>query len=125
MLVDGKSSIGLVNHQKILATIGGTAILADDFLAMSKLQGRDFIKPHRVIYIYHNQIDQTADTGNEDKTFQAVRTTIEELGNLVSRIINNLNGTTFLSLRIMASFTRKACPPRLTRTRSRTSQREL
>ncbi|GHD99782.1 hypothetical protein U879_06030 [Defluviimonas sp. 20V17] len=96
VLVDGKSSVGLVNRQKILTTVGGTAILADDFMAMSKLEGREFIKPHRVIYIYYNQIDQTADTGNEDKTFQAVRTTIDELGNLVSRIINNLNGNYIL-----------------------------
>lgn len=92
VLVDGKSSSGLANRQKLLAAVEGTAILADDFMAMSKIDGREFIKPYRVIYIYHNQIDQTADTGNEEKTFQSVRTTIDELGNLVSRIINNLNG---------------------------------
>lgn len=90
--VDGKASSGLANRKKILAAVDGTAISADDFMAMSKIEGREFIKPYRVIYIYHNQIDQTADMGNEEKTFQAVRTTIDEIGNLVSRIINNLNG---------------------------------
>ena len=54
-------------------------------MAMNKLDGREFIKPYRVVYIYHDQIDKTADRGNEDKTFSAVRTSIEELGNLVSR----------------------------------------
>jgi ATP-dependent Lon protease len=38
-----------------------------------------------VIYVYHNQIDQTADTGNEEKTFAAVRTTIDEINALVRR----------------------------------------
>jgi uncharacterized protein (TIGR02687 family) len=92
VLVEGKSSSGLANRQKVLEKVDGTAIPAAKFMAMSKLEGREFIKPYRVIYIYHDQIDQTADRGNEEKTFQAVRTSIEELGNLVSRIINNLNG---------------------------------
>ena len=92
VLVDGKSSSGIANRRKHLEKVDGTAIPADKFMAMSKLEGREFIKPYRVIYIYHDQIDKTADQGNEEKTFQAVRTSIDELGNLVSRIINNLNG---------------------------------
>lgn len=92
VLIDGQPTAGLSNRQKILAKVQGTAIKADDFMAMSKLDGREFIKPYRVIYIYHNQIDQTADTGNEEKTFSAVRTSINEIGNLVARVINNLNG---------------------------------
>ena len=90
--VDGKSSSGIANRQKILDTVKGVAVKADDFMAMKKDEGRDFIKPYQVVYIYHNQIDQTADTGNEEKTFDAVRTTIDEIGNLVTKIINNLNG---------------------------------
>jgi uncharacterized protein (TIGR02687 family) len=93
VMVDGKSSSGIANRQKILDSVNGVAVKADDFMAMKKDEGRDFIKPYQVIYIYHNQIDQTADTGNEEKTFDAVRTTIDEVGNLISKIINNLNGT--------------------------------
>jgi len=92
VLIDGCSSSGLVNRQKILDSVKGVAVKADKFMAMNKADGREFIKPYRVVYIYHNQIDQTADTGNEEKTFNAVRTTIDELENLVSRIINNFNG---------------------------------
>ena len=92
VLVDGSSSSGIVNRQKILDGVNGIAMKADDFMAMKKLEGREFVKPYRVVYIYHNQIDQTADTGNEEKTFNAVRATIDELANLVSRIVNNLNG---------------------------------
>lgn len=92
VLVDGKSSSGIVNRTKILEKFDGTAVHADRFMAMSKVEAREFIKPYRVIYIYHDQIDKTADRGNEEKTFQATRSCIEELGNLVSRIINSLNG---------------------------------
>lgn len=92
VMADDMPTSGLANRQKILAKAEGTAIKADDFMAMSKTVGREFIKPYRVIYIYHNQIDQTADTGNEEKTFAAVRNTIAELGNIVARIVNTLNG---------------------------------
>ncbi|RWI14536.1 MAG: BREX-1 system phosphatase PglZ type A [Mesorhizobium sp.] len=92
VLVDGLPTAGTAARQKILDRVGGVAVKADDFMAMNKQDGREFIKPYRVVYIYHNQIDQTADTGNEEKTFAAVRTTIDELGSLVSRIVNNLNG---------------------------------
>lgn len=92
VLVDGKSSSGIANRQKILDSVKGVAVKADDFMAMKKDEGREFIKPYQVVYIYHNQIDQTADTGNEEKAFNAVRTTIDEIGSMVTKIINNLNG---------------------------------
>lgn len=92
VLIDGRPTSGLVNRQKILDSVDGIAVDAEKFLAMNKLDGREFIKPYRVVYIYHDQIDKTADRGNEDKTFSAVRTSIDELGSLVSRIVNNLNG---------------------------------
>jgi len=91
VMADSMPTSGLANRQKILAKVNGTAIKADDFMAMSKSDGRAFIKPYRVIYIYHNQIDQTADTGNEEKTFAAVRDTIDEVGNIVARLVNSLN----------------------------------
>ncbi len=62
--------------------------------AMSKDKGREFVKPHRVIYIYHDQIDAVGDKAvSENKTFEAVITTIDELTALVGLIINSLNGT--------------------------------
>lgn len=92
VMADNMPTSGFANRQKILAKVDGMAIKSDEFMAMSKTVGREFIKPYRVIYIYHNQIDQTADTGNEEKTFAAVRNTIAELGNIVARIVNTLNG---------------------------------
>lgn len=91
--VDGKSSSGLENRSKILAARGGVAIKAGDLMEMSKEDGRSFLRDKSVVYVYHNHIDQTADAGDEDKTFVAVRTTIDYLAGVVKRIVNSLNGT--------------------------------
>lgn len=47
-----------------------------------------------MVYIYHDRIDSTGDTASsEDKTFEAVRRTIQEIDALIRNIINNLKGT--------------------------------
>jgi uncharacterized protein (TIGR02687 family) len=83
--LDGRPTAGLEARKKQLESVSGVAIKAADLMEMKKEDGKAFFKPFRVIYIYHNQIDQTADTGNEDKTFDAVRTTIDEIDALVRR----------------------------------------
>lgn len=83
--VDGKSANGLEPRKKQLGSVNGIAIKAAELMEMKKEDGVAFFKPYRVIYVYHDQIDQTADKGNEEKTFVAVRTTINELASLVRR----------------------------------------
>lgn len=85
VLLDGRPTAGLEARKKLLEAVGGVAIKAADLMEMKKDDGKAFFKPYRVIYVYHNQIDQTADTGNEEKTFAAVRTTIDEIIALVRR----------------------------------------
>lgn len=92
ILVDGKPSSGLDNRAKILAAHSGVAVKAEDLMAMRKDAGRAFLEGKKVVYVYHNIIDQTADGGNEDGTFTAVRKTINDLGALVKHIVNSLNG---------------------------------
>ncbi|MEA1966965.1 MAG: BREX-1 system phosphatase PglZ type A, partial [Thermodesulfobacteriota bacterium] len=93
-LLDGHLSSSFDQRAAILKIYKGTAIKASDLSAMSKDKGREFIKPYRVIYIYHDQIDATGDKAvSEDKTFEAVRTAIDELTALSGLIINSLNGT--------------------------------
>lgn len=93
-LVDGKPTASFDQRAAILNNFNGTAVRAKDLTAMSKDKGRAFVKPHRVIYIYHDQIDAVGDKAvSEDKTFEAVRTAIDELTALVGLIINSLNGT--------------------------------
>ncbi len=97
VLVDGKPSSGLEQRSKILSGYEGVAVRADDLMAMNKDAGREFVKPWRVIYVYHNQVDAVGDTAStESKTFAAVRTSIRELTSLVRHIINSLNGSTVL-----------------------------
>lgn len=85
VLVDGKAANGLEARKKLLDPVGGIAIKAADLMEMKKDDGIAFFKPYRVIYVYHDQIDQTADKGNEEKTFVAVRTTINEIAALIRR----------------------------------------
>ncbi len=94
VLVDDKPTASLEQRSDILSAKNGIAIKADDLTAMSKSQGRNFVKPYEVIYIYHNQIDALGDkTVTESKTFSATRTAINEVSSLVRFLINNLNGS--------------------------------
>lgn len=94
VLVDGASSAA-PNRGNILAGVKGVAVKADDLKEMKKEEGRAFVKPHNVIYIYHNVIDAIGDShATEGQTFSAVRRAVRELADLVKMIVNNLNGST-------------------------------
>ena len=97
ILVDGKPCSSLEQRSEILSNHEGIALKAEDILAMNKDQGRELVRPWRVIYIYHNQIDATGDSASsEKKTFYAARKAIDELSSLVRFIVNGLNGTNVL-----------------------------
>jgi uncharacterized protein (TIGR02687 family) len=92
VLLDGNSS-SAGERDGILQTVGGLACKCDDLMAKRKEEGREFVKDKRVVYIYHNTVDVIGDDAkSEDKTFEAVRTAINELAALVGYIVNNLNG---------------------------------
>ena len=94
MLVDGQPCASLEQRSFILADVGGIAVKAEDLFAVSKDDGRELVRPYRVVYIYHNQIDAMGDSApTEGKTFFAARRTIEELSSLVRFIVNSLNGS--------------------------------
>ena len=92
--IDGQPCASLDQRSNILSSSNGCAIKADDFIKMKKDEGREFVRPSQLIYIYHNVIDAVGDTAStEADTFDAVRKTIAELADLVRFIINSLNGT--------------------------------
>lgn len=92
VLVDGKSSIAS-ERDGILQAVGGMACKWDELIAKKKEEGREFVKDQRVVYIYHNTVDAVGDDGKtEGKTFEAVRTAINELASLVVYVVNNLGG---------------------------------
>jgi uncharacterized protein (TIGR02687 family) len=93
VLVDGIPTASLEQRGAVLGAVHGVAIRADALLAMKKEQGRAFMNGHRVVYVYHNQVDAIGDSAStEAQTFQAVRTAITEIADTVRYIVNTLNG---------------------------------
>ena len=93
VLVDGKSTSSTELRGEILESVEGMACNASELVAMKKEQGREFVSGKRVVYIYHDTVDAIGDkAATEGKTFEAVRTAINELTALVAYVINSLNG---------------------------------
>jgi len=92
---DGMSTQGTPNRTKVLQKNypGSIAIGAEDFLKMkSNTEGREFIKPYNIIYIYSNQIDRIGDDKtSEGKVFEATKTEFDYLLKILKHI-NNMNG---------------------------------
>jgi len=94
---DGQSTQGLENRNTILDKVTGMAVSSKELMSWSNQEGRDKVKDARVVYIYHDTIDAMGDKlSTEEKTFEACRAAIEELKDLVGRIINRLNGSRVL-----------------------------
>lgn len=97
VLVDGKSTSGLDNRNNVLQQHNGIAISSKDLLSWTQKQGREVIQDKSVVYIYHDTIDAIGDKGGtEHKTFEACHDAVEELKDLVSKAINNLNANRVL-----------------------------
>ena len=91
--LDGLPCASLEQRSKVLASVQGVAVRAEDLMAMKKDEGRVFVKPYRVVYIYHDQVDAVGDkAATEGHTFAAVRKAIEELSDLVGKVVDSLNG---------------------------------
>ena len=95
--VDGFSTQGLDNRNRVLETVKGMAVNSKELMSWSNQEGREKVRDANVVYIYHDTIDAIGDKlSTEEKTFEACRTAIEELKNLVGRVINRLNGSRVL-----------------------------
>ncbi len=89
VLVDGLSTQGTANRDKILKqTVGdATALRAEDLLALSKEDCRALVRDNRVIYVYHNRIDATGDKReSEERVFEAVAETLDELLTIIKKL---------------------------------------
>ncbi len=92
VFIDGKSSLGTANRDKVLKSydISSFAIGYEKFVNFSRDEGREFVKGSRVIYIYHDEIDKMGEK-NEIKTFDAVASTFETILKIVKQV-SNFNG---------------------------------
>jgi uncharacterized protein (TIGR02687 family) len=92
---DGMPTATLDQRSAILARFGGVAIKREELMELGRAKGREFIQPHKLIYVYHDLIDMIGDKqGSETKTFQAVKDAIRELLEVVNFIVKSLNGST-------------------------------
>ncbi|WP_411725285.1 BREX-1 system phosphatase PglZ type A [Methyloglobulus sp.] len=97
LAADGKTVSSMDQRNVHLGLYSGVVIKYEDLLAMGKDKGREFVRERQLIYIYHDRIDLLGDKqSSETKTFEAAADTIAELGQLVSFIINSLNGSNVL-----------------------------
>lgn len=89
VLADDQPTNGTAFRKKILEGVGGTAIQAEDFKALSPEERREVFKNHRVLYIYHDVIDATGDKqGTERRVFEAAEQALSELVDLVKKAAN-------------------------------------
>lgn len=90
VLVDGMSSQGLQNREKILLQAHNSrakALRAEDFMATKGDDCRQIFSDHDVLYIYHNRIDAMGDKReSEEKVFEAVEETLDELIKLIKKL---------------------------------------
>ena len=97
VLVDGISSQGTSQRNKILQQHGGMAITAETLRGWSRDDGRLALKDQHLIYVYHNVVDAIGDDGaTEDRTFQAVNDAVNELAELVRKAHIHFNTSTVI-----------------------------
>lgn len=96
VLIDGQRSDGTVNRNKVLATVDGFAIQAEEVLSMSRGELRELYGEHQVLYVYHDRIDAAGDNARtERQVFEAVDDALRDLVDLIKRL-TNANATNIL-----------------------------
>lgn len=89
VLADGQPTNSTENRGKILDAVGGSAIQAENFKALSADERRELYKANRVLYVYHNRIDATGDKpGTERQVFEAVDAALRDIVDLVKKLAN-------------------------------------
>ena len=92
--LDGASTQGIENRNKILQNVNGMAVTAKELMNWTNQQGRDNVRDAEVVYIYHDTIDAIGDkAATEERTFQACRDAMTELKHLLRRVIDRLNAS--------------------------------
>ena len=87
VLADDQPTNNTTLRSKILEGVGGSAIQAEDFKALTADERRELYKANRVLYVYHNRIDATGDKlGTERQVFEAVEDTLRDIVDLVKKL---------------------------------------
>jgi uncharacterized protein (TIGR02687 family) len=95
VFVDGQSSKGTASRNKILAAHKGIAVTAENIKHWSREEGREALRDQQLVYVYHNVVDARGDSAStESETFRAVDYAINELNDLIKKIMLHFNTTT-------------------------------
>src|SRR5690625_1999583 len=95
VLIDGQSTSGIENRQKILQSYveESMAIHYESILTMNKGERRETFRGKKLIYIYHDTIDAIGDhAATEINTFNAAEDAIDQISDLLRIIRNDLSG---------------------------------
>ncbi|WP_127848549.1 BREX-1 system phosphatase PglZ type A [Lacticaseibacillus hulanensis] len=94
VLVDGQKANTEEARRRVLQQQNPASVTAqlDDFrINMNSDQRKSFLADEKVVYLYHNQIDTTGEKQKqEDETFTATATAIDEIADAV-RLLRNLS----------------------------------
>ena len=92
VIVDGKSSQGTVNRDKILKTNIDDNAVAIDIKKIDSMKTDElkvFVRNHSIMYIYHDVIDSTGgDTNSTEKVNDAAEQTINDLTRISKKLAN-------------------------------------
>lgn len=89
VLADDQPTNGIGPRSKILSSVGGSAIGAEDFKALSPDERRELFKNNRVLYVYHDVIDAIGDKpGTERRVFEAAEQALSDLVDLMKKAAN-------------------------------------
>jgi uncharacterized protein (TIGR02687 family) len=90
ILVDGQSSQGTINRNKILSLgmqKSSTCIKADELMALNKEDSRALVRDNDVVFVYHNRIDSIGDKKeSEERVFEAVEETLQDILKLIKKL---------------------------------------
>src|SRR5690606_3588218 len=91
--INGVKTIS-TNRAKILQQVEPDALVLDyaSFMRLGIAEQRELLKPTRLVYIYHNWMDNIGDKrSSEYYTFEAVEQCIDQLKILIKKLYNSLN----------------------------------
>ena len=99
LMVDGLSTQGTENRQKVLSsyTVESLAIQYQDMLDMKRADYKETFEGKKLIYIYHNVIDAIGDKSlTEREVFDGVEKALEDLVQLVKNLVNHVSATNII-----------------------------
>jgi uncharacterized protein (TIGR02687 family) len=96
-LVDGKYAIDTQTRQAVLQSYipESRCVKYSDIKSLKSMELREIFTAQQVIYIYHDQIDNAGEN-TEDEVFHACTKTVDELAELIQRIVNSANTCHFI-----------------------------